>query len=204
MENLHDIIGRTRTLTFDCYGTLIDWETGLRETFKTVLDEADNLRLGQAFDAYLEEEAAVEQEPYQTYRRVVAAAVRRVGERLCLPVSEKQAAVVADSVGRWRPFPDTNAALREFKKRFRLGVLSNVDRDLFAHTARQLDVELDFVVTAQDVCSYKPTHPHFERFLEMSERGAARGGWLHVAQSQYHDLLSRTWPVPWNVGLPHC
>ncbi len=101
-----------------------------------------------------------------------------------MSVSGGQATAVADSVGRWRPFPDTNAALVALKRRFKLGVLSNVDRDLFARTAEQFEVAFDFVVTAEDVRSYKPALPHFERFLDTFN---GRDGGLHVAQSQYHD-----------------
>ncbi len=176
-------LGEARFLTFDCYGTLIDWESGLRNAFRRALPTATPQRLAAVFDRYLEVEAQVESESYRSYREVVAEAGRRVAGSLDLEIPPAAAGALADSVGDWQPFPDTCAALQTLKRRCRLGILSNVDRDLFARTAARLGIEFDAVITAQDVQSYKPAHGHFARFAAAH----GRDGWIHVAQSQFHD-----------------
>lgn len=173
-----------RTLTFDCYGTLIDWSAGLRQSFLSIFG-ADFLgHECEFFDVYVEEEARLESGAYQTYRRILAACVDRLAERFNLSFSTGKAEELANSLGDWRPFADTNGALARLKRRFRLGVLSNIDRDLFAGTARHFGVEFDFVITAEDVRSYKPGLAHFNRMLTTE---APASGVLHVAQSLYHD-----------------
>lgn len=184
MDGFLEIIRRARTLTFDCYGTLIDWDTGLRDAFRTHLTGGRNERLDEVFARYLAAEPGIQAGPYRQYRDVVAEAARQTGETMGLTVTPTQAAAVAESVGSWPPFPDTREALASLKQRFRLGILSNVDRDLFARTAGLLGVDFDFVVTAEDVCAYKPAAAHFLRFMEIHP---GREGWLHVAQSRFHD-----------------
>jgi len=173
-------------VTFDCYGTLIDWEGGLRTAFEEAA-RADGVALDPAvLAAYHEVEPVVEREAYRRYRAVIAEAARRAAARLGWALDERRAALVADSVPDWPPFPDTNPALQRLRGAgYRLGILSNVDDDLLAGTRRHFAVPFDFWVTAQEVGSYKPASPHFERGREHA--GGAR--WLHAAQSYFHDVV---------------
>ena len=184
MNSIRDILARTKTISFDCYGTLIDWDAGLARSFVDIFGSTANERRSELFDTYVRAEAEIEGGPYCSYREVLAAVVERVAERFGWDVLPGRRERLAELLPTWTPFADTNAALKRLKTRYRLGVLSNIDHDLFAGTARHFPIEFDFVVTAQDVRQYKPNLAHFERFL--AEHGE-RDGWLHVAQSQFHD-----------------
>jgi 2-haloacid dehalogenase len=173
-------------LTFDCYGTLIDWETGLADAFRPILRahgiEADD---EDVLARYARHEAAAEAGPYLRYRDVLAAGLRGVAGELGIEPSASEVAVFAGSVVDWPAFPDSAAALERLATRFRLGVITNCDDDLFAASNRRLGVTFDPIVTAQQVGSYKPAeagfHVAFERLAIPRERI------LHVAQSLYHD-----------------
>ena len=137
------------------------------------------------FDAYLEAEAEVEGGPYRPYAQVLASVQERLAAKLGLTVQPEQTNLLADSVPNWKPLPDTNAALARLQARYRLGILSNIDNDLFAATARHFEVDFDFVITAQDVGSYKPARGHFDRLTQMVTSDPRTH--LHVAQSLFHD-----------------
>ncbi len=198
MGPIEDVLRRVKTITFDCYGTLIDWRKGLSDTFieffgpgaaappqgaaappQVVADRIDEL-----FQVYVPTEAALEAGPYQPYRQILSAAAKQVAERFGLELPPKRAGLLAERLPDWLPFPDTNEALTRLKQRYRLGVLSNVDRDLFAGTARYFDIKFDFVITAEDVGAYKPAHAHFERLVAAYSPPEQV---LHVAQSLFHD-----------------
>ena len=184
MTALADITESVLLLTFDCYGTLIDWERGIRQTLDRLFGPADESR-EDLIEAYIRTEAAVEQQGYQSYRQVQAQTLRALAAsyRLDLPPQDEDA--LSEALPDWPPFADTNDALRRLKSRYQLGVLSNIDRDLLARTGAHFDVAFDLVVTAEDVHAYKPAHPHFIRLLQQAPDG--RPGVLHVAQSLYHD-----------------
>ncbi len=173
-------------LTFDCYGTLIDWETGILAVLRSVLrchgraaeDEA-LLRLYARYEA--DEEAG----DYRPYRDVLRGVMAGVAESLAFVPTEDDLDALPDSVGRWPPFADTVAALNRLKTRFKLVILSNIDDAMFAETNRLLEVEFDDVVTAQQVGSYKPSHANFEHTL--ARLRVPREQVLHVAQSIFHD-----------------
>lgn len=184
MNALEETLARVDTLTFDCYGTLIDWDAGLYAALAMIFGPSLAARRSELFDAYVVTEAEVESEGHQSYRMVLAETVRRLARRLKLPVAERREGLLADSLPSWRPFSDTNEALLTLKARYRLGVLSNIDRDLFAGTARHFPVSFDFVITAEEVGSYKPAPGHFNRLLEQH---ATSDRVLHVAQSLFHD-----------------
>jgi len=175
-------------LTFDCYGTLIDWERGLLAALNTLLSTHAVRSTGD--DALLtlhaELEAEAEHAEYRSYRQVLAEICRGVADRLGFTLAPGEEGTLADSIRDWPAFSDTPDALRSLKRRYRLAVLSNIDRDLFALSAPKLGVELDALVTAEDVRSYKPGHAHFLRGLELL--GLPRERVLHVAQSRYHDI----------------
>ena len=173
-----------KVLTFDCYGTLIDWAAGIGQSFDQIFGTALADRKDELFEAYVQTEAAVEAGPYRAYRDVLATTVEGLANRFGIDLPAGRAGRLANTLPQWKPFADTNEALARLKERYRLGVLSNVDRDLFAGTARHFDIEFDFVVTAEDVHSYKPHHPHFRKLLDSH---AERDSVLHVAQSLFHD-----------------
>jgi 2-haloalkanoic acid dehalogenase type II len=174
-------------ITFDCYGTLIDWERVLREAFAwAAAAEGVALDPPAALAAYADLEPVVEAESYRAYRTVLAETARRVGERLGWPLTKDRATFIADSLPDWPPFADTNPALERLAASgYRLGILSNVDDDLLAGTLRHLRVTFDLLVTAQQVGSYKPAHGHF---VAAGQRIGARR-WLHAAQSHFHDVV---------------
>jgi 2-haloacid dehalogenase len=177
---------RFGALTFDCYGTLIDWETGLAEAFRPILRshgiEADD---EDVLTRYGRHEAAAEAGPYRRYRDVLAAGLRGVAEELGFEPTVAEVEAFSGSVVGWPAFPDSGAALARLKERFRLGVVTNCDDDLFAASNRRLGVEFDWIVTAQQVGSYKPDERNFQAAFE--RLGLPRERILHVAQSLYHD-----------------
>jgi 2-haloacid dehalogenase len=173
-------------LTFDCYGTLIDWEAGLSAAFRSVFDvHAVSLDAEDVLSRYARHEAAAEAGPYVTYAEVLAAGLRGVASELGFEPSPGEVHAFSRSVEDWPAFPDSTEALRRLKRRFRLGVLTNCDDDLFAASNRRLDVDFDWVVTAQQVRSYKPDERNFRVMLERVGRPPERI--VHVAQSLFHD-----------------
>jgi 2-haloacid dehalogenase len=174
-------------LTFDCYGTLIDWERGILGALRPVLDRHGiAISDDAALELYGELESAAERGPYLPYRDLLATVMDGFGERLGFVPSADERAALAMSVGDWPPFPDTVAALRALADRFQLVILSNIDDDLFALSARHLGVAFAAVVTAQQVGSYKPDPRNFRALLARLD--AAPDRVLHVAQSLFHDI----------------
>jgi 2-haloalkanoic acid dehalogenase type II len=174
-------------VTFDCYGTLIDWERGIRDAFSaTAAATRSPVDPEAAIRLYAETEAAVETGPYQSYRAVLTETARRIAERLGWPLPDSRAGFLAESLPAWPPFSDTNRALRRLVDAgYRLGILSNVDDDLLAWTRRHLATFFEIVVTAQQAGSYKPALRHF--MIARDLIGAER--WLHAAQSYFHDVV---------------
>jgi 2-haloalkanoic acid dehalogenase type II len=177
----HDVV------TFDCYGTLIDWESGIREAFA-----AQALRLGAPVDAeralglYAEIEPVVEAEAFRRYREVLTETARRIASRLGWPLPEARAGFLAESLPFWRPFPDTNRALMKLARAgYALGILSNVDDGLLTWTRRHFLASFEIIVTAEQVGSYKPAPGHF--LAARSRIGSRR--WVHAAQSYFHDVV---------------
>ncbi len=178
--------GRFEALTFDCYGTLIDWEAGLTNAFRPILEAhgiaMDDEGVLTRFAGY---EAAAEAGPYQSYRQVLAAGLRGVAGELGFEPSADEAAAFSGSVADWPAFPDSAAALARLKSRFRLGVITNCDDDLFAASNERLATDFDWVITAQQLRSYKPAERNFT--LAFDRIGLPRDQILHVAQSLFHD-----------------
>ena len=173
-------------VTFDCYGTLIDWERGVIEALGPFLPSGDNDRA--LAERYIAAEAEVEREAYRPYSEVLALASGRLMAALGRPLPPDQSQVLPESLPRWRPFPEAAEALRAVRARGRhLAILSNVDRELLAGSIMRLGVEPDLTVTAEDCRSYKPAPGHWERFQEMS--GASPAVTVHVAASVFHDIV---------------
>ena len=182
-------------VTFDCYGTLIDWERGIKNALSAAAAAArSSVDVEAALRLYVEVEAAVEAEPYRSYREVLAETARRIAARLGWRLSDSRAAFLAESLSCWPQFPDTNGALLRLSDAgYRLGILSNVDDDLLAWSRRHLAAFFEFAVTAQQVGSYKPAPGHFTAARTLI--GDRR--WLHAAQSYFHDVVpARALGVP--------
>jgi 2-haloacid dehalogenase len=179
---------RFEILTFDCYGTLINWEAGILTALHRILS-AHGKKIDDAtlLELYGNFEQRSEQGPFHPYREVLQSVVRQFGDELgCIP-SDEEIRSLPDSLAGWKPWPDTVAALRQLKSRYRLAIISNVDDDLFAATLAQLEVEFDEVITAQQAQAYKPSLKIFELALTRIQAPAHRI--LHVGQSVYHDVI---------------
>ncbi len=181
------VLAHTQTLTFDCYGTLVDWRAGLTGAFRDLFGPLPPEQMDKLFAAYLDIEALIESAPYQSYREVLSRALAELAWQFDLSVPPESRGALGDSICDWPMFPDAAKSLRRLQRWYRLGVLSNIDRDLFDETQRRLGVTFDFVVTAEDVRSYKPAHGHFCAVESGLPRYADRSTVLHVAQSLFHD-----------------
>jgi 2-haloacid dehalogenase len=176
------------TVSFDCYGTLIDWEAGILPILQGVLaSHGRSLSDSALLEQFGEFEAEAESGPYQSYRNVLESVVERFGDRLDFQPSPTELRSLHQSIPAWPPFPDTMAALRELQKRYKLAVISNIDDDLFAATRKHLGVDFDCAVTAQQARSYKPSLHNFQ--LALRTMGVSPDRLLHVAQSIYHDVI---------------
>ncbi|MDQ6771515.1 MAG: HAD-IA family hydrolase [Candidatus Dormibacteraeota bacterium] len=173
-----------RWLTFDCYGTLVDWRHGIEASCE-LLFPGRGLDL---LEAYNRHESLVEAErPRSRYREVLAEAMRRAAADLGLALAPDDAAVLATTLPFWPVFEDVAPALGQLRDEgWHLALLTNCDRDLVALTQRRLPVPFDVAVTAEEVGAYKPDHAHFQRFQEAFGNAAAT--WIHVAQSYFHDI----------------
>ncbi len=177
---------RIEVLTFDTYGTLIDWERGILDALQPILAAHDpDASDDELLERYASHEAEAERGIYRTYREVLAWSVRAVCADLGVDPADQAVAEFAASVGAWPAFPDTAAALRRLAGRYRLAVITNCDDDLFAQSNRRLGVHFDWVVTAQQARRYKPRPEVFE--FALARIGVPRERILHVAQSLYHD-----------------
>jgi 2-haloacid dehalogenase len=174
----------TRWATFDCYGTLIDWNLGIRRELERLfgVEVAPHL-----LERYHELEPKVESEPFRSYREVLTLTLERLSQEEGIQVPEGDAGALAASLPGWPPFPEVPAALSELRDRgWQLAILSNTDRDLIADSQKQLGVPIDLAIVAEDVESYKPAHAHWERFFEATT--ADREHHVHVAASLFHDI----------------
>jgi 2-haloacid dehalogenase len=187
-------------LSFDCYGTLIDWEAGITAVLRPWatsrrIDVDDETLL----TAYARHEAAAEADhPRDSYPAILARSLRGLGRELGAVVSEEDAARLARSVPDWPAFPDSAAALAALRQRYKLIILSNVDRRSFAGTSHRLGVSFTSILTAEDIGSYKPSPGNFQALLTEARRlGIEEGRLLHVAQSLFHDHVPAK-----KAGLP--
>ncbi|WP_066382331.1 haloacid dehalogenase type II [Anabaena sp. CA = ATCC 33047] len=177
-----------QALTFDCYGTLIDWETGILTAIKPLLNNHKiNLTENAILETFAELESEQEKGEYITYREVLQGVVQNFGERFGFQPTTDELNSLADSLQHWQPFADTVAALQLLQQKFQLVIISNVDDDLFAFSAEKLQVKFAQVITAQQVKSYKPSLNNFRQALERI--GLPKEQILHVAASVYHDII---------------
>ena len=175
-------------ITFDCYGTLIDWEAGLLPVLRRLLAAHDrDLPDAAILQLYGEFEARAESGPYQSYRNVLESVVRQFGERCGFHPSSADLCSLHESVQAWPPFPDTVAALQKLQQRYKLAIVSNIDDDLFGETRKHLGAEFAAVITAQQAHSYKPSLNNFQ--LALQTLGIEPSHLLHTGQSIYHDVI---------------
>jgi len=173
-----------RWATFDCYGTLIDWNGGISGELERMFGAEAVPRL---LERYHQVEPELESETYRSYREVLSLALEELLRQEGLQLPEGEAGALARSLPEWQPFPEVPDALTELRRRgWKLALLSNTDRDLIAASQQQLGVPFDLAVVAEDVQSYKPAHAHWERFFEATT--ADREHHVHVGASLFHDV----------------
>ncbi len=192
-------------VTFDCYGTLVDWRHGIGGAFvQAAREDGVTLERDRVLDAYATVEPEVQAERYRSYREVLTIAAQRTAKQLGWTIDTARASFLPDSLPRWRPFPDVNPALDALRRGGRrLGILSNIDDDLLDETLKHFGVTFDLLVTAEQVRAYKPAHPHF---ITARQR-IGNAPWLHAAQSYFHDVVparALAIPVVWvnRLGEP--
>jgi 2-haloacid dehalogenase len=174
----------TRWATFDCYGTLIDWNAGIGGVLERLYGAQQAPEL---LRRYHELEPEVQAEAYRSYSDVLSLTLERLANEVGYGIPEGEGGVLPQSLPDWPPFPEVPEALAELRRRgWNLAILSNTDRDLIAASQRTLGVPFDLTVVAEDVESYKPAHGHWERFFELTT--ADRAHHVHVAASLFHDL----------------
>jgi 2-haloacid dehalogenase len=175
-------------LTFDCYGTLIDWETGIWEALQPLLaHHRIDMTIDQALELYGELETEVERGEYYDYKTVLSMVLERFGARGGFRPTHTELQRFSASVKDWPAFPDSAGALQALKKKYKLAIISNIDNDLFTFSAQRLQVEFDWVITAQHARSYKPSWHNFH--LAFERIGLPQTKILHVAQSLFHDIV---------------
>jgi 2-haloacid dehalogenase len=175
-------VARDRWATFDCYGTLIDWNGGIRRELVRVFgeDQAD-----EQLNRYHEVEPSLQAGGARSYRAVMTHAMRELG------APENEASGLAEALPSWEPFPGVRAALEDARSRgWRLAILSNTDRDFIEASMSRIGVPFELAIVASEIGSYKPEHRHWSRFFE--ETAASREGHVHVAQSYFHDIVPAT------------
>ena len=179
---------RFQWLSFDCYGTLVDWETGISgavagvlRAHETLVSKREILALFASIEPRVQHGAE-----FLTYRRVLQRVMARMGALLDITFNEAEENCLVDTIASWPVFPDAAHALRLLKTRYKLAVITNVDDDLFAPTVSALGVEWDAVVTSQQCSSYKPDHNNFR--IAQERMGVEKQDWLHIAESLFHDI----------------
>jgi 2-haloacid dehalogenase len=183
----------TRWATFDCYGTLIDWNGGIGRELERLFGAEHAAHLLHAYHA-VEPEVQREQ-PDRTYRDVLAVTLARLADRERLPLPAEEHDALARSMPDWQPFPETRAALEDARSRgWKLAILSNTDRDYIDASLAHIGVPFDLVIVASEIGSYKPAHRHWQVF---DQQAGARDAHVHVAASLFHDIAPAT-----ELGLP--
>jgi 2-haloacid dehalogenase/putative hydrolase of the HAD superfamily len=185
-------------VTFDVYGTLIDWETGIYEAFsKEAANDGVEIDRAVLIPLFHEISREIESGSYELYAEVLRRTAIEIAKRIEWPLEPSRSGFLPESVQRWQPFRETNAQLQKLSKKYKLGLLSNIDDKLLGQTRRHIPIDFDLVVTAQQVRSYKPEPPHF---TECARRMGGKRGWVHVAASHHHDVVpcvKQRVPVIW-------
>jgi 2-haloacid dehalogenase/putative hydrolase of the HAD superfamily len=185
-------------VTFDVYGTLIDWESGAYDAFAKEADkDGYTLSREELVPLFLEIQKEIKGGSYELYAEVLRRTAVQISRQLGWPLEPSRSGFLPESVKRWPPFKETNTQLDRFRKKFDLGLISNIDDKLLGETRRWFKTDFDLVVTAQQVRSYKPDPAHFN---ECARRIGTKKGWVHIASSYYHDVepcIKLKVPVIW-------
>jgi 2-haloacid dehalogenase/putative hydrolase of the HAD superfamily len=185
-------------VTADCYGTLIDWERGIIDAFAAeAAKDGFSFDEQQFIDRFIEVQAEIMSGSYELYAEVLRRAAVKVAGELGWELEPSRAQFLPDSVARWQPFREANAALDRLAKRYKIGIISNIDDKLLGVSRRHLRADLDLVVTAQQVRSYKPEPAHFR---ECARRIGGKKGWVHIGSGYDADIapcLKMNVPVIW-------
>ncbi|HEY8638468.1 MAG TPA: HAD-IA family hydrolase [Solirubrobacteraceae bacterium] len=185
-------------VTFDVYGTLIDWEGGIADAFeKEAKRDGFTLDRDEVIRLFHEISRDIESGSYELYAEVLRRTAIEIAKRIEWPLEPSRSGFLPDSVQRWAPFRETAAQLRKFKSAYEVGLVSNIDDKLLGQTRRLIPVDFDLVVTAQQVRSYKPDPAHFK---ECARRMGGKKGWVHIAAGLYHDVepcVKEKVPVIW-------
>ncbi len=178
-----------KVLTFDCYGTLIDWESGMVEALKPLTAKVPGLSRDLILETHARHESSQQRyTPAKPYRELLPVVYKRMAEEWGIAVSWDECLAYGRSVGDWPAFPDSAEALTYLKQHYKLVILSNIDNASFALSNKRLGVSFDAVITAEDVGSYKPDLRNFEYLLDkLQGMGIARTDILHTAESLFHD-----------------
>ena len=173
-------------VTFDVYGTLIDWETGIWDAFSAEAQrDGFTIEREEIISMFMEISREIESGSYELYAEVLRRAVVEIAKRLGWPLEPSRSGFLPDSVQRWLPFKETRPTLEKIAKTYNAGLISNIDDKLLGQTRRHIGLDFDIVVTAQQVRSYKPDPAHFN---ECARRIGGKKGWVHIASSYYHDV----------------
>jgi 2-haloacid dehalogenase len=186
-------------VTFDVYGTLIDWETGIYEAFEKEAkrDGFELVDRSELIPMFHEVCTEIEAGSYELYAEVLRRTALEIAKRLEWDLEPSRSGFLPDSIPYWLPFKEANAQLQKLSKSFKLGLIANVDDKLLGQTRRHIPTDFDLVVTAQQVRSYKPEPAHF---VEFARRVGGKRGWVHVAASHHHDVVpcvKQRVPVIW-------
>ncbi len=185
-------------VTFDVYGTLIDWESGACEAFRAEAErDGFPIERDELVPLFHEVQQRIQAGSYELYAEVLRRTAVEIAKGLGWPLEPSRSGFLPDSVQRWPPFKETNPVLQKVKKKYEVGLISNIDDKLLGLTRRHIPLDFDLVVTAQQVRSYKPDPAHF---TECERRIGGKRGWVHIAESYYHDVepcLKKKIPVIW-------
>ena len=185
-------------VTFDVYGTLIDWEEGINTAFqKEAARDGFTIDKDELLTQFMEIEKEIEGGSYELYAEVLRRCAVRIADNLGWPLESSRSGFLPDSVPYWKPFKETMPQINKFGKKFQTGLISNIDDKLLGQTRRHIPHDFDLVVTAQQVRSYKPDPAHF---TECERRVGSKKGWVHIGSSYYHDIepcIKAKIPVIW-------
>ena len=185
-------------VTFDVYGTLIDWETGVYDAFRTEAErDGFTIEREELIPLFYDVQRQIQAGSYELYAEVLRRTAVQIAKTLGWPLEPSRAGFLPDSVQRWPPFKETNPALQKVAKKYKVGLIANIDDKLLGQTRRYLQTDFDLVVTAQQVRSYKPDPAHF---VEFARRIGGKRGWVHIASSHHHDVVpcvKQRVPVIW-------
>ncbi len=174
-------------MSFDCYGTIIDWETGIWNSIKEIIEKRGIKKSREnILSLYAKIESHAERE-YKPYKEILKIVMLEIGKELKITINSKEQLALVNSIAFWPPFEDSKTALSKIKKYYRIAIISNVDNDIIDKTLKNLGIKFDYVITAEMARAYKPSLDVFEYAREVMD--VDKSQWIHVAQSIYHDII---------------